>query len=199
MVQVEIPSFQDWRQSPEGPLHIIFIVHLVLSAWSMLGYWSANKLLMQNTFFLLCLLWSLHDKSNNGSPVVLSLIIDVVSIVLDIIVLAVFYPHDAKSSEQFSAVMAIFNLIFRIASIYVIWKYWKHRSDSLDGGGPRVGSVIGGSVISGSVLGGTRPSRADAEKGPNNNSAAPAYGFQPYQGSPRQELPAIPPSYSQHA
>ena len=49
--------------------------------------------------------------------VILCLGIDVVSILLDIVVLAIWYPHDSKvrnnSSEQFSAVMAIFNLIFR--------------------------------------------------------------------------------------
>ena len=45
--------------------------------------------------------------------VILALVIDCLSVILDIIVLAVWYPHEAKSSEQFSAVMAIFNLIFR--------------------------------------------------------------------------------------
>ena len=53
--------------------------------------------------------------------VVLSLAINVVSILLDIVILAIWYPHHDphdprtrySSSEQFSAVMAIFNLIFR--------------------------------------------------------------------------------------
>ena len=63
--------------------------------------------------------WFILDQETNKTQylftftVVLSLVIDIVSILLDIIVLAVWYPHEAKSSEQFSAVMAIFNLIFR--------------------------------------------------------------------------------------
>ena len=56
--------------------------------------------------------------------VILCLGIDVVSILLDIVVLAIWYPHNSKvlnnSSEQFSAVMAIFNLIFRY--FFRIWQ-----------------------------------------------------------------------------
>ena len=60
----------------------------------------------------------------------LAILIDAISVVLDIIVITVWYPNDKdelrgvrlrqnekyfvnNSSEQFSAVMAIFNLIFR--------------------------------------------------------------------------------------
>jgi len=132
MVEIEVPNLQDWRSTSDGPLHVVFLVHLVLSSWSMLGFWSGNKLLLQNTFLLLCILWALQNKSNS-SPIILSLLIDIVSILLDIIVLAVWYPHEAKSSEQFSAVMAIFNLIFRVASIYVIYQCWKERRDTFDG------------------------------------------------------------------
>jgi len=149
MVEIEVPSLQDWRSTSDGPLHVVFLVHLVLSSWSMLGYWSGNKLLMHNVFLLLCILWALHNKTNS-SPVILSLLIDIVSILLDIIVLAISYPHEAKSSDQFSAVMAIFNLIFRVASIYVIYQCWKERRDTFDGiygtttGPPHAPSVISG-------------------------------------------------------
>ena len=65
--------------------------------------------------------------------VLLALVIDCISVVLDIIVLAVWYPHEAKSSEQFSAVMAIFNLIFRFASIYILYQCWRERNEALHG------------------------------------------------------------------
>ena len=29
MVEIEIPNLQDWRNSSDGPLHVVFIVHLV--------------------------------------------------------------------------------------------------------------------------------------------------------------------------
>ena len=38
----------------------------VLSSWSMLGYWSGNKLLMHNVFLLVCILWALHNKTNSS-------------------------------------------------------------------------------------------------------------------------------------
>jgi len=136
MVEIQIPTMEDWRRSSNGPLHVVFIVHLVLSSWSMLGFWSGNKLLIHDSFLLICILWALHNKTD-VSPVILCLGIDVVSILLDIVVLAIWYPHDSKvrnnSSEQFSAVMAIFNLIFRIASIYVIYQCWCERKDAIDG------------------------------------------------------------------
>jgi len=132
MVEIEIPSLQDWRRSSNGPLHVVFIVHLVLSSWSMLGGWSGNKLLIHDSFLLICILWALHNKADI-SPVILSMAIDVISILLDIVVLAIAYPVRQSSGEQFSAVMAIFNLIFRIASIYVIYQCWCERKDAIDG------------------------------------------------------------------
>jgi hypothetical protein len=43
----------------------------------------------------------------------LALLIDVLSVMLDIIVLATSFPTNAGSTEKFSAVIAIFNLFFR--------------------------------------------------------------------------------------
>ena len=33
MVEISVPNFGDWRSSGDGPLHIVFIVHLWLSSW----------------------------------------------------------------------------------------------------------------------------------------------------------------------
>lgn len=51
--------------------------------------------------------------------VFLSLLIDLVSILLDIIVLSIYFPGTASSTEKFSAVMAILNLAFRLAWVAV--------------------------------------------------------------------------------
>ena len=31
MVEIEVPSLQDWRSTSDGPLHVVFLVHLVSS------------------------------------------------------------------------------------------------------------------------------------------------------------------------
>ena len=36
----------------------------VLSSWSMLGGWSGNKLLIHDSFLLICILWALHNKAD---------------------------------------------------------------------------------------------------------------------------------------
>ena len=29
MVEIEVPNLQDWRSTSDGPLHVVFLVHLV--------------------------------------------------------------------------------------------------------------------------------------------------------------------------
>lgn len=200
-MEIEIPTFQEFRGSTDGPLHVAFIVHLVLSSWSMLGFWSGNKLLLHCLFFLLCMLWAIHHHQNN-SPVLLALVIDCISVVLDIIVLAVWYPHEAKSSEQFSAVMAIFNLIFRFASIYILYQCWRERNEALHGiYGTNPSSYPAPQVTNNTTTAVRSPSRVSQR--PADTSKDNGYGYS--QGSvyqpqpPREELPPLPPSYTQHA
>merc|ERR1712029_602849 len=147
-----------------------------------------------------------------GSPVILSLAIDVVSILLDIVVLAIWYPHQYphqdriinSSSEQFSAVMAIFNLIFRIASIYVIYQCWCERKDAIDG---IYGTTVTrppiaqpSSVISSSIPPVARSASRVSNRPPANmEKDENGYGYsgQIYNNpEPRQDLP---PSYTQHS
>merc|ERR1711997_1238182 len=94
----------------------------------MLGEWSGNKFIVQDTFLLLCLLWSLHNRTIT-SPVLLALLIEVMSILMDIIILAVFYPSGElwSSTEKFSAVMAIFNLTFRFGAILLLYQNYQDR------------------------------------------------------------------------
>lgn len=200
-MEIEIPTFQEFRGTSDGPLHVAFIVHLVLSSWSMLGFWSGNKLLLHDSFFLLCMLWGIHNQGKT-SPIILALVIDCLSVILDIIVLAVWYPHEAKSSEQFSAVMAIFNLIFRFASVYVLYQCWRERNDALNG----IYGTTNPTTIPAQVTTTVRsPSRVsqrarevkDEVNGNNGYGYAPG-PVQPQQ-PPRPELPPIPPSYTLHA
>ncbi len=67
---------------------------------------------MQDTFLLLTLLWSSHSLRAPG-PVLLALSVDAASLLLDVIALSVRFPHGGGSTQEFSAVMAIFNLVVR--------------------------------------------------------------------------------------
>ena len=51
----------NWLHSAESTLLNFFLSR------SMLGFWSGNKLIIQDIFLLLCLMWSIHDKKS-ASP-----------------------------------------------------------------------------------------------------------------------------------
>jgi len=131
---MDISFFQEWKENKELSLVGLFCGHLMFSSWSMLGKWSDNKLMLQDTFLLICLLWSLHNQKRT-SPVLLSMLIEVMSILMDIIILAIFYPSGElwSSTEKFSAVMAIFNLTFRFGAILVLYQNYQDRLSKDEG------------------------------------------------------------------
>ena len=49
----------------------------------------------------------------NTLSVVLAIGINLVSVILDIVVLSIYFPAKLNATEEFSAVMAIFNLFLR--------------------------------------------------------------------------------------
>eukprot|EP00095_Tigriopus_kingsejongensis_P002423 maker-scaffold386_size188734-snap-gene-0.21 protein:Tk02423 transcript:maker-scaffold386_size188734-snap-gene-0.21-mRNA-1 annotation:"type-1 angiotensin ii receptor-associated protein" len=143
-------SFNQWKNSPEAILQCTFFVHFLFSAWSELGAWSGNALLIQNFFFLLSLMWAMHARSS-PTPVLLAMGINVLSIILDIIVLAVGFPK-GNSTREFSGVMAIFNLILRVVSTFLLFKSLEQR-DELDGPIPARPKSGAPSVIEAIVVG----------------------------------------------
>ena len=68
-------SFNDWKSSPEALLQCVFFVHFLFSAWSELGVWAGNVLLFQNSFFLLAVLWAIHEKRSPNPSKTLQLFI----------------------------------------------------------------------------------------------------------------------------
>jgi len=225
---MDLSCFQEWKENKELPLVGLFCGHLMFSSWSMLGKWSDNKLILQDTFLLICLLWSLHNQ-RRSSPVLLSILIEVMSIFMDIIILAIYYPSGElwSSTEKFSAVMAIFNLTLRFGAIVVLYQNYQDRlSKDRDNWGfntcgenkavesiygktignnqPLAASMIGGGSIYSShqINKNTTPGSNLSYSGSNNNVSTNGCGnYQtPYQHPrPDQQLPPIPPSYSQHA
>jgi len=201
-------SFAAWKGNTEAPLHVLFLIHIILIHWSHLGGWAGFSLLYQDLFLLLCLLWAIHDR-RTLHPVFLAMLLNVVSVILDIVVLSVWFPAKVPVSStpyttnRFAAVMAIFHLIFRAISTAVLFTVSKTRDDfdgtvatnrsAVDGGGGGAGRPI--SQISnnnGSFYMGESP----------YHSSKPTIVHQPHvmRANPEKQgnLPPIPPSYTVH-
>jgi len=201
-------SFSAWKGSAEASLHVLFLIHFLLIHWSHLGGWAGLSLLYQDLFLLLCLLWAVHDR-RSLHPIFLAMILNVLSVILDIVVLSVWFPpkydypgkNTAYTTNRFAAVMAVFNLIFRAISTAVLFKVSKARDD-----------FDGTPATSRSAVDGGRPISQIS----NNNGSYYMGGESPYQSSKptivhqphvmrstnntekHGNLPPIPPSYSVH-
>jgi len=220
----QIRSGLEKVRSDAGGSNLIFLfaAHFLFSAWTDLAVWHDSNLTLTNTFLLLGLAWSLHDKSSS-CPVMCTLLIEVFGILNDIIVLSIFFPRYSPSNNTrtFAAVMAIFNLIIRFVGIVMLQGEYGARANSNSNNG--VGSSTGGGVGTEKGIdmaaagGGAGPSSVYGRTGPpvqtqrpssaasgSNMSQISGYGYSqnPYQGvvrSKQEPLPEIPPSYEQHA
>lgn len=103
------------------PLKIIFTIHLVLVTWGIQGSWCPKSALVYNFLFFICILWAIHSIESD-EPLQFALVINLLSIFLDVVVLAVYYPTEGdNASNKFSAAFMIINLIVRpISSTYLL-------------------------------------------------------------------------------
>ncbi|KAL3274085.1 hypothetical protein HHI36_015502 [Cryptolaemus montrouzieri] len=107
-------------------LKIIFVLHLVLISLSIMGSWSTSAHLFYNSLFCFTLLWGIHSHDNE-EPLQLALIINVISIILDIFVI-IFYPNmDYHAGAKFSFGIAIVNLLVRPLTSMVLFKLAQER------------------------------------------------------------------------
>lgn len=129
---------------PSLPLKIVFFTHLLLTTWAAQASWLPNAYLYYNGIFMLLLMWSIYHKESD-EPVLLSLFLDVLSILLDIIMLSVFYPYYPHPFQQFSIAIAIVNLIMRPISSIILFRVMNERSGEYDNLGiPNFGNYFGG-------------------------------------------------------
>lgn len=129
---------------PSLPLKVVFFVHLLLSTWAMQGSWLPQSYLYYNVVFLITLLWALHHKDSD-EPVFMALIINIISIILDVVVIAVFCRYDPSSYEQFTIAFSILNLIFRLVSSLILFRTMNERSGTYSSFGvPNFSSYFGG-------------------------------------------------------
>jgi len=141
-------------------LRFVLGLHLLLVSFATLGRWSHMSLLVHYLVFLVSLIWALALPQSEEA-VLLCLVLNLLSVLLDIIALSIHFPRFAlfrlprEPTEEFSAGMAILNLLTRGPSTFALWKEWAARGGS--GGWPlATGEVVeeelGGSVRSASVL-----------------------------------------------
>ena len=108
--------------------------------------------MIHNLMFLSCYIWSIALPQSEDS-IFLCLAINILSIFLDIIILAIHYPAwNSSHTAEFSAVMAIFNLLLRLVSTYTMYQEWGERKGVVGVQVVKGKQIEGGSVRSGSVL-----------------------------------------------
>ncbi|XP_059486752.1 type-1 angiotensin II receptor-associated protein isoform X2 [Neocloeon triangulifer] len=154
------------QSSASNSTKVAFLIHLLFIAWGVQGIWSPDSYLFYNTFFLLTLLWGIHS-ADAEDPIQLSLCINILSIVLDIIVLSIYYPTFVSliGSERFSVGMAIINLLLRPLSAFGLYRTLQDRVGSTN-----VNILPGGPNVLGNVF--DESSRPLRGHGPEQRSTA---------------------------
>lgn len=113
--------------SPSNLIKVFFGIHFTLISIGIQGYWSPDSYFFYNLLFLLTLLWSLHSK-DNVEPIQIAIGINFISVFLDIITLAGYFPtSNGLSGEKFSATMAIINLLIRPLSLIYMCRNCNQR------------------------------------------------------------------------
>jgi len=107
-------------------LKLVFFVHLFLTSWALHGGWLPLTYAYYNIFFPIILLWSIHHKESE-EPVFMAMVLDAMSVLMDIIVLSVSYPSYTSSYQQFTMAIAIFNLILRLVSSLILFRVMNER------------------------------------------------------------------------
>jgi len=99
-------------------LRFVLGLHLLLVSFATLGRWSHMSLLVHYLVFLVSLIWALALPQSEEA-VLLCLVLNLLSVLLDIIALSIHFPRFAlfrlprEPTEEFSAGMAILNLLAR--------------------------------------------------------------------------------------
>ncbi|XP_054153019.1 type-1 angiotensin II receptor-associated protein-like [Oppia nitens] len=154
----------------EAPLKAVFLGHFMLISWCLVGSWLPNSFLFYNTFFMICLLWSMHARDNH-EPLLLAILINILSIVIDAISIGIYYEPNHAPWFGFSLFMAITNLLLRPITSLVMLRVFNERSGRYSTFGfPGLGSVNpsaanAGSGVFGSTggIGGGGPGRGSYE------------------------------------
>jgi len=150
-------------QAPLTTLKCIIFIHFTLTAFASLGPWPNSYAIVQ-VFYLALGLWGLL-QSENPLPVEMMLTTNILSIILDIIVLSVFYPirnlvpgTSHPGLYNFSDGMCILNLLIKPLSAFLIYRILQERGGEYGGfslpGGLPASLASAASSLAGSGRGG---------------------------------------------
>jgi len=123
-------------------ISFIFIIHLFLMSWAVLSFMNSSYILY-NTFFLISLLWGIHE-TKASSPMFVALIINVMSILLDAAMIGILYDlyHDSHNYRfVLSAITAFLNLFLRLVTSFIIYCILAKRREN-DATHENMGSVM---------------------------------------------------------
>ncbi|CAG2170292.1 unnamed protein product [Oppiella nova] len=152
----------------EAPLKAVFLGHFMLICWCLIGNWLPASYMFYNTFFMLCLLWSMHSRDSHD-PILIATLINLLSIILDAITIGVYYD-DAHNRPC----MAITNLMLRPITSLVLLRIYNERNGRY-------------STFGFPGLGGLNPSGGPAGGGGNTGRGS----YENIDGSaPRQSVPS---------
>ncbi|XP_064459524.1 type-1 angiotensin II receptor-associated protein-like [Ornithodoros turicata] len=156
---------------PNLVLKVIFFLHLFLTVWPLIEFWSPYAYMYYNLLFLLMLLWGIHLKESE-EPIFMALVINFGAILLDIIILALRFPP----TFTFCAGMCILNLILRPVTCIYLLRLFNERGGRY--------SDLGIPTFGGGAVGGTRGQYDDIDQ-PTTQSVpktgidtgSPGHGF----------------------
>jgi len=111
----------------DAPLKSIFFTHFILTIWAMQGLWLPISYFYYNLVFMCILLWGIHLKDSE-EPIQLAMIVNVVSVLLDIISVFIFAGHVKTSLEIFGLLSFLVNLVARVVTSIGLYRIQTERS-----------------------------------------------------------------------
>lgn len=114
----------------QSPIKGTFVSHFMLITWALITTdWMPTVFLLYNAFFFLALFWSLATPQNS-EPVQLAAIINLLSILLDLMCIATNYGrYHFQDWFGFSLFLLIINLILRGITSIVLLRIYNDRND----------------------------------------------------------------------
>ncbi|XP_033107646.1 type-1 angiotensin II receptor-associated protein-like [Anneissia japonica] len=112
------------------PLKVVVIIHFVLTIWAgQVGFLPVAYQFM-NLSILFCGCWAIA-QSESVDSIQMYLIVQVISILMDIIFLGIFFDsadgYYHRSALNFSKAMAIINLLLKPISCFIILVHYRNR------------------------------------------------------------------------
>ncbi|XP_073992146.1 type-1 angiotensin II receptor-associated protein [Rhodnius prolixus] len=131
---MEASQFENFFREPNVSLKGAFYGHLIFLSWALITNWSPSAYFFYNILFLILLLWGIAAKGN-VEPLEMAQIVNIISLVLDIFVVSIFFPRSGIGVKM-SACMAIINILIRPVTLSILRNEIRYRRDGGTGNFP---------------------------------------------------------------